>query len=206
MTTIKKETRGYMVDAVLRHRYGKEVRACQEREQALALRLYGFLVPPKLREAMDAVTKIEPHAFGALFKLSYRVNGMINSLYLEPAFRGYGAFERLKYEGGPLPLPARMADYGFYANLNEIDEKLAEDAVDLMQDTRKLSETIRVAESEITAAFDTMNTVKKLTTQWPEVLPLVENLLPSPANRNLPTVPVVSLNAKFGLPPKVEAA
>jgi hypothetical protein len=134
---------------------------------------------------------------------------MTTVLHLDPLFttrtQSANAFAvRKEYEGEPLWLTAKA--YNTYTNVNDVDAKLAEDILEYMQSRRKMAETIDVAAREVAAAFNAMPTVKKLRDNWPEVIPLVESLLPSPANRNVPTVPVVLLNAKFGLPPETEAA
>jgi hypothetical protein len=173
------------------------------------IRLHGFLIPAKLEEAMAKVIEIEPDAFRPLSHLGVRVNGMSTVLHLDPllttrTYEGCVFTVRKKYEGEPLWLTAK--DYNVYVNVNDVDAKLAEDMFEYIQSRRKLAETIDVAAREVAAAFNAMPTVKKLRDNWPEVIPLVEALLPSPANRNVPSVPVVLLNAKFGLPPETEAA
>lgn len=209
MTAITKDIRRQMVNAVVKHRYETEGQALLAQEQALTIRLHGFLVPPKLKEAMAKVIEIEPCAFAPLRTLGVRVNGMTTALHLDPYFNtrtheGCVFNVRKKYAGDPLWMTAK--DYNVYINVNDVDAKLAEDMFEYIQSRRKMAETIDVAAREVAAAFNAMPTVKKLRDNWPEVIPLVEALLPSPANRNVPSVPVVLLNAKFGLPPETEAA
>jgi hypothetical protein len=209
MTAITKDIRRQMVNAVVKHRYEAEGQALLAQEQALTIRLHGFLVPPKLKEAMAKVIEIEPEAFVPLRHFGVRVNGMTTTLHLDPLFttrthEGSAFAVRKKYAGDPLWLTAKTC--GTYINVNDVDAKLAEDMLEYMQARRKMADTIDVAAREAAAAFNAMPTVKKLRDNWPEVIPLVEALLPSPANRNVPSVPVVLLNAKFGLPPETEAA
>jgi hypothetical protein len=209
MTAITKDIRRQMVNAVVKHRYEAEGLALLAQEQALTIRLHDFLIPAKLKEAMAKVIEIEPDAFRPLSYLGVRVNGMTTILHLDPLFttrtQGANAFAVHKeYKGEPLWLTAKA--YNTYTNVNDVDAKLAEDILEYMQSRRKMVDTIDVAAREVAAAFNAMPTVKKLRDNWPEVIPLVESLLPSPANRNVPSVPVVLLNAKFGLPPETEAA
>jgi hypothetical protein len=209
MTAITKDTRRHMVNAVVKHRYETEGQALLAQEQALTIRLHGFLIPPKLKEAMAKVIEIEPDAFERLRQFGVRANGMSTVLHLDPQFttrthEGSAFATHRKYEGDPLWLTAKTC--GTYINVNDVDAKLAEDMLEYMQARRKMADTIDVAAREAAAAFNAMTTVKKLRDNWPEVIPLVEKLLPSSVNRNVPTVPVVLLNAKFGLPPETEAA
>jgi hypothetical protein len=209
MNTITKATRHLMASAVVKHRYEAEGQALLAQEQALTIRLHSLLISTKLKEAMAKVIEIEPDAFRPLSHLGVRANGMTTVLYLDPQFttrtyEGCVFAVRKKYEGEPLWLTAKA--YNTYINVNDVDAKLAEDILEYMQSRRKMADTIDVAAREVSAAFNAMSTVKKLRDNWPEVIPLVEKLLPSPVNRNVPTVPVVLLNAKFGLPPETEAA
>lgn len=208
MTTITKETRAEMVTAVLNHKYDAEAKAIIAQDQALLVRLYHLLVPAKVQEAMDKVVELEPQAFCELHSMWVRANGAMTQLSLRPyiSFKGTGYISHGEYAGRPLWVPFnRTRSNVNTVNVNDFDAKLAEDVLEYMQERRMFVNTVEVAAREVATAFDAMNTAKKLREQWPEVLPLVEKLLPSPANRNLPTVPVVGLNAKFGLPPESKA-
>jgi hypothetical protein len=204
MTIISKYARAQMVRAVLKHKYDAEAKAVMAQDQALLVRLYHFLVPPKVQEAMDKVVELEKGAFHELHSMWVRANGGMTQLSLRPyiSFKGTEYVPRGEYTGRPLWMPFDIAPNSTgTVNINNYDTKLAEDVLEYMQERRMFVNTVEVAAREISSAFDAMNTVKKLRTQWPEVLPLVEELLPTPANRNLPTVQVADINAKFKLPP-----
>jgi hypothetical protein len=207
MTTISKDIRATMVAAVLKHKYDAEAKAIMAQDQALLVRLYHLLVPAKVQEAMGTVVELEPEAFHELHSMWVRANGGMTQLSLRPyiSFKGTEYISRGEYAGRPLWVPFNRARSNTNTvNINDYDTKLAEDVLEYMQERRVFVYTVEVAAREVSTAFDAMNTVKKLRTQWPEVLPLVEKLLPSPANRNLPTVQIADFNAKFGLPPETK--
>ncbi len=202
MTTINKSTRDLMVNAVLRHRYAEKSLALKQKGRDLFWLVYNTLHSTETKEAMMALLALNDKALVRTNNFYIRANGKSMEVHIDG--RGYGA--KLTADTVPPANPPPILHcYSWRVDDTfETGSAVADATFELEQEQDQFVEEIEVAKAQLTAAFNAMNTVKKLTAQWPEVLPLVEQYLPSPANRNLPTIPVIDLNAKFGLPPEAK--
>ena len=209
MSKLTKDTRERMARAIVKHAYGKQAEALVAKHVALFDRVYAFQYSGKLREAMDALLTLEPDALPK--RRGFTVNvGMSIDLGTWMSFSPNmcGCLAETK---GNRELPYLHCHNGWSHRVHipdgdKRDPNLHQDIRQYADEYTALKAECERAYNEAFAALSSFSTAKRLREGWPEVLPLIEDMLPSGERAGLPAVQVNKLNDKFGLPPEQEAA
>lgn len=210
MGRMTKDTRESMARAIVKHAYAKKAEALVERHTALFDRVYDFAYSGEVRKAMDVLVKAEPDALPKQVYLTVNVGGLsidIGAAFtFTPARIGTLASAKNPRSHYVLACHQRYNCRISIPDGDQKDPKLHEDIRQYADDFSALTNECSRAYSEAKAALDSFSTTKRLREGWPEVLPVIEHLLPSEERAGLPAVQVDKLNDKFGLPPEEVAA
>lgn len=212
-TKLSKDTRASIVNVLMEHRFRDEVVEMHKEEAALTKRVYEAIYPKAQRDAMATMEAKWPDSFSVSSNFYVSVQGM--SFYIGTmvhdnlSARGLSKYrlvsqglieEREKFLVPPGSSNNRR-------NLNQMDDKLADDVEAFLTKTRKFKEEYNKASKEAHAAVESFHSGRNLVAGWPEVVPLVKDLLPlngtkMPRTAMLPAVRLAELNAAFHLPPE----
>lgn len=209
MSKLTKDTRERMARAIVKHAYGKRAEALVAKHTALFDRVYDFNYSGEVRKAMDALLKLEPNALPKRRSLTANVGMSIEigtAMMFIPHMCGCLAEEKKVRH---VPVFANHDGWHYKVVITDGDKrdpKLHEDIRQYADEYTALKDECERAYAEAFAALSGFSTVKRLREGWPEVLPLIEDMLPSGERAGLPAVQVNKLNDKFGLPPEQEAA
>ncbi len=199
MTKINNITREKIAVVLLKYRFKPHGEALAARSDALFNEAYELVYDAETRKIMAKLTNLHPNAFPTLDNVCCKANGW--NLSVGSVAIGYSkvSFPSQTKKRPYLQNGLRKFDF----SNDPFAEKLTEFAIDC----KAFKEAINTAYYELKSALGQINSVKQLRTAWPEVLPLIEHLLPAPGLITyLPAIQFVTLNAAYGLPPVVEAA
>jgi len=101
-------------------------------------------------------------------------------------------------------LPPGAASY-YAAHVFDYDDPFAERWERIKDAREKLGTEYRTASAQANTILNNFGTVSKLVKTWPEIEPVVKELLGQPAVE-LPALPIADLNKVFDLPPETKAA
>ena len=197
MSRLTKDIREQMAQKLAEHRYKPEADALVALNRTLADRAYAHLYTPEIVAAMATVEE----SFKNVFERSdwgFRVNAGGYLVDLGGPLRSrHVRFTNNEHDGYKV--------IGRYATHNLTDETLIEDVKAFADRFQKFSDDCPTAYHEAMAVLNTISTSKKLAEAWPEAMPVIGDLVPAEC-RTLPALKVAEINARFGLPPEVEAA
>jgi len=214
MAKLNKGTRELMASAIMKHTYKEKAKALADRQIALFDRVYAYLYSKDERAAMDALLALDKDALPTTnsFKVNVGLTAHINShaivrIYVRNQADIYLATKTREQEH--VPVMHKHTRWDSRINIpdgDKRDPKLHEDIRAWMTDSDRFRDETSIGYREALAALEGLGTSKKLREGWPEVLPLIESLIPDDVRGGLPAVQVTTLNAKFRLPPEKEAA
>jgi len=189
-----------MARAIIKHALKDEALPLMRRERALFKQVYDQQHPPELRAKMDELQAMlgeGQHTFVKDCNSIYvrSASGYYNRIELNPNINGRRGLWLLAREECPLAL--RSFDNDTYRLTGDMSQEFEAFCTDKQAFVRKVGSEFDKAVSAVL----TFGTYKKLQAGWPEVLPLVQELIPAGGQTQALAVCVSDLNAAFKLPP-----
>jgi len=195
MTRINKVVMERMAKAIVMHAYGEQAEAlvCE------SIDLFGVLHSrehnPTVLKHMNAILREKPGAFEKKCGVGVNLNGRRFNVGQRPI----AVYWRSESDMKPC-----LDDFGVYPGVSVLEGDDLFDRLSAFADAEKaLTDEVKGAYEEALGSLGQFSTVKVLRTNWPEVLSVVEHLLPED-NRLLPVVEVKHLNDRFKLPAVAE--
>jgi hypothetical protein len=147
-----------------------------------------------VRKHMDAILAVKPHAFECDNNFNVNLTGNRFSV----GSRRISDYWRAEASSRPV-----LHGVDMYPGIGiSADDALHDRLLAFFDSEAQLKADAQKAHGEALATLSQFRTVKSLRDSWPEVLSVVENLLPED-NLLLPVVQVKHLNDRFGLPATV---
>lgn len=210
MTRISKEIATKMANRIVIHALDAKGTELREREKKLFFELADMRRGPQLDPHMDAIEKIAGETFPRITTVSSRVNGLYVNIGGTMYRDGYEptAGDRALHNARwrmflyKSECPRVLTDSAFQHD--SVSEDLANRLRQYALDRKTFHQEIEAKVERAEAAVRAFSTYKRLCTEWPDVLPLVSDLIPE-GNRGVPVVCVEALNAEFDLPPETAA-
>lgn len=184
MSTIRltTELRGQIVVALMDRAFKAREAELDKAEAALAMDVYREAYPARIRKAMS---ELPQGFFPTTTSIFAKLGGDVVNLHLHDK-------------------PAQLLSYdhesGYRTCITVLDARhaLTERYRAWNRDQVKLQQERAQAKREAKAAVESASTVARLIAIWPEVAPIVNELLP--VKPMLPAIQVSQLNKRFGLP------
>lgn len=163
-------------DALLEHRFGEEQKALVAQKESLAVRLYDHFFPKELQDKLDAL----PEGFVPEdYEIQVRMGEDTNH------------FEHFSFPGKQ-NRRYRSVDHNRWLVLDR-EDPLCKEYVVMANKKEDIAKARKELKSQIVAALNSVTTVGKLITLWPEVEPFCQQYIDQPPAQ-LPALPVKSLN------------
>lgn len=191
MTRISKTVMERMAKAIVMHAYDEQAQALVRESidlfGALHLREHSVTVV----KHMNAILREKPGAFEKKCGVGVNLAGRRFNV----GQRSIATYWRAEADLRPC-----TDDFGTYPGVPLLQGDDLFDRVSAFADAEKqLTDEVKRAYDEALGSLSQFSTVKSLRTNWPEVISVVEDLLPED-NRLLPVVELKHLNERFKLP------
>lgn len=183
---IKKDT----VATLMARAFDERRAAMDVREQAVALLVYRSVVSEEVEKAADDLNK--------------RLPGIV---YTTKSIRFLTGVAK-RYEGYHMGLAQQRAYVMHNSDTPTFskDSEIATLAGALTLDRQDYHNERTAAFLKAEAALASINTDTQLEKLWPDIMPIVREILGAQVPKTLPAIPVADLNEVFGLPIKVKEA
>lgn len=197
---ITNKIRDKIEDALIDRGYKAKLKALQDREHALADKLYRSVVPAELEKAADKFNELVGQYESCHYTtwidstnaVMVHVPGALKSNYIKFNL-------------------SHMRPWASFHSVSLVLDKLADDLREEVEahrnDQAALYTEIKTRRAEISGILEKVFTPAKLRAVWPDVMPVAEPILieagcaPKP---QLPAIDVTVLNAALDLPPETE--
>lgn len=202
MTALNKGIRGSITTNVMRYRFHKEISKWEKKHNELALRVYKDVYPLTVRKEMENQPK---GWLPETYQIAVKMGNSIETLMFSGAMHGatLSPFAAKGKAKAPVTFRVPYKDFGTsrydlkVVKVYASDHKLSKAMTELFEAKTELIETVTRAHILVAERVHSVNTVKKLLEDWPEVAPFVpDTKKPS----NLPSLPIEQLNAVLDLP------
>lgn len=191
MTRISKAVMERMAKAIVMHTYGEQAEALMRESIDLFGVLHSSEHNPTILKHMNAILREKPGAFEKKCGVGVNLKGRRFTVGQRPI----AVYWRAESDVKPC-----IDDFGTYPGVSVSEGDDLFDRLSAFADAEKdLTDQVKGAYEEALGSLVQFSTVKALRTDWPEVLSVVEHLLPED-NRLLPVVEVKHLNDRFKLP------
>lgn len=191
MTRISKYTMERMAKAIVMHTYNDQAEALIAESIALFEVAHARHHHPSILKHMVAIAAKHPKGFQSDNNADVNLSGR--------RFR-VGARQIAQYWTASTEARPALQDFDSYPGFAVVEGDDLFDRMTTFVDAEKeLTAEVKRAYEEALGSLSQFSTVKSLRTKWPEVISVVEDLLPE-ENRLLPVVEVKHLNERFKLP------
>jgi Nucleotide modification associated domain 5 len=194
MTRLTKHHREQIATALIKRRFTEQGEALMKRSSELFHEVYDDLYDKETQAMMAAIHEKHGKAFDQCFIINTRANGycidigginlFVNNIEFSKNKIGFKLFTR-QWERFSINCPvlrARVRDFG--------------------ADIEAFKNDVRRAYREIIGALEACTTIKALEKSWPEIIPLVKDIIPFETKTGVPAVIFQNLNAAYALPPE----
>lgn len=191
MTRISKTVMERMAKAIVMHAYSEQAEALVRESINLFGTLHSREHNQTILKHMNAILREKPGAFEKKCGVGINLSGRRFNVGQRPI----AVYWRAESDMKPC-----LDDFGAYPGVPVSQGDDLFDRCAAFADAEKtLADEVKGAYEEALGSLGQFSTVKALRTNWPEVLSVVEQLLPED-NRLLPVVEVKHLNDRFKLP------
>ena len=191
MTRISKTVMERMAKALVMHAYDDRAQTLMTESAALFDLVYVRHHHSTILKHMTVIAAKHPKAFEQDDSANINLSGRRFSV----GNRRIGEYWRAETKARPV-----LQDFDPYPGIGIVEGDDLFDRLSAFVDADKeLTAEVRAAYTEALGTLGQFSTVKALRTKWPEVISVVEDLLPED-NRLLPVVEVKHLNNRFKLP------
>lgn len=194
MSRLSKTIREQMARRVVRHRYKTEGDRLAAESVALFNAVIDDQYDAETQKLMDKLARKHKDAFSKTQSELINVRG----LRVHVGTQRLGDHECwFDAKAGPRPILAAHR-YGEFSSY--LDGPLADRLYEFAEAVRKFQVETKSAYAKVLGTLGQFASGKRLAEDWPEVLPLVSDLIPEDS-RTLPVVQLAKINAEFELPP-----
>jgi len=193
------EIREEVAVAVLRHRFGAELKALVADRAEFALAVYNDLYKAADRKR---IAELPEGWLRTSNQISFRASGSYTSMDFGGSFHGDMRrslpLSKNKDEPSRFFRPFASKHYGNCVATYDGDHKLAVRYSELEQRLKEIGERHKEASAQVKSALARASTTARLKELWPEVAPFVASY--EAAAPSLPSIPTERLNALLDLP------
>lgn len=180
---ISKSIRDSLESLLIQQTFGDRKKILVTKEDVLGDKIYRDTYPTKTREAMAKL----PEGF------LIETNTLRVVLGGSHTFVNFGEMRRIA---------TKHKSYSA-AKVYPVNHHYAQEYAALVEEKSKLENEVHSAKADIRAVISQARTVPQLLRIWPEVEPVLNQVLgKNPGKTNLPSVPIKELNKKLGLEKK----
>lgn len=185
MTRLTQATRDKMAKALTRHKLDARAADLLVKNADLFNAVYLERYPVEIQTKM---AKLPDGAFGKTNQFHENIRGM----YLLVRCISVGS-QYCRWQAKIEPRPVFHK-----SQWRDLSETTQEMIYALAMERETFAEDVKASYRTAHTAFGQFATVKKLSDEWPEVLPVIEHLIPD-NSRTVPVLATQSLNSEFGL-------
>lgn len=189
---LNQEIKNDIVATLMARAFDERRRAMDVREQAVALLVYRGVVSEEVEKVADDLNKRIPSIVYTTKTVRFRVLTGVAQ----------------KYEGHHFVLAQQRA---YTMNNSDTptfskDSEIATLVGALVQDRENYFEEYNATFRKAKGALASINTDTQLERLWPDIMPIVREILSANVPKTPPAIPIADLNAVFGLPIEVKEA
>lgn len=174
-------------DALLNRGFDKENQALAAREAEIAMSIYRLTVSEADEKIADALNARIPGILMTAKSITFKIDGERYGQNIE-------LDTQRAWPRGSIDLTAVPKDNPSVDLLAKLDLDRADYGVRRNK-----------ASAQAKASLDTISSDIQLAKAWPDIMPIVREIIGEPAPKQLPAIPVADLNAMFDLPVEVAA-
>jgi hypothetical protein len=207
MGNINKDLKHEITVAVVKLAFTEQIQAWQKKDHALMDAIVERAYSKKIRDHMAGIDELVAKEFPdkSAFIQRTQVSVNVGGYQLDVGSSGYYGDMCRTYDYGYQQHKVNVLKFHDGSRLLDLtsDDKLGQKVSAHIEARQALNAEMKKALLDVEAALSTIRTVKQCQQQWPEIMPIIEELMPEAgAKPQLPMTLRMELNMRLKLPPK----